>query len=156
MAAKVSFEMVFSLQELKSYSYVFQMLVIQQVLVWSRHSPLNTMRCFIRMIGGLLLNTYNKQHPSGMFIFISSLPFCFVLFIFFHQPIKDATIIPTGGEEHIYTTGKTQRVFLCVHVCWQLESRYVLLIIANDGCWLMRGFLHARGRFIFGSHEKRE
>lgn len=47
-------------------------------------------------------------------------------------------------------------VFLCVHVCWQLESRYVSLIIANDGCWLMRGFLHARSRFIFGSHKKRE
>lgn len=42
--------------------------------------------------------------------------------------------------------------FLCVHVCWQLESRSVSLIIANDGYQLMRGILHARSRSIFGSH----
>lgn len=48
---------------------------------------------------------YFKLSKTDHHCHICGLPFCFVLFIFFHQPIKDATIIPTGKEKkkHIHS-----------------------------------------------------
>lgn len=46
--------------------------------------------------------------------------------------------------------------FIVITFVGSLKSRRVLLIIANDWSWLMRGFLHAGSKFIFGSHKKRD
>lgn len=63
------------------------------------------------------------------------LPFRFVLFIFFHQPIKDAAIIPKEGRKQTYlqpfTAFKTY-LFTFSCMCGGLEGRYALLIITND------------------------
>lgn len=99
----------------------------------------------LRPIVSVAQATQTKLHR---WVEIRVLPFCFVLFIFFHQPIKDTTIIPKQKRNIFYFCLLLHSK--CMFVATSVQRVKVLFIIANDEHELMRRFLHTRSKFIFG------